>query len=70
MKKQTEDFGDWTEDKEDLAENASSDIDDFAEFSSEPPQTIVKPVGRAHDDDRGFGEFSDKEDADQNPSAT
>ena len=34
MKKQTEDFGDWTEDKGDQAEKASSDLDDF---SSEPP---------------------------------
>ena len=69
-KQETEDFGDWVEDEGDGAKKASGDLDHFAE---ELNQTTAKPAGptaETHDDDNGFGEFSDKEDAEPKSSVT
>ena len=69
-KQETEDFGDWVEDEGDGAKKASGDLDHFTE---ELNQTIAKaagPTAETHDDDHGFGEFSDKEDAEPKSSVT
>ena len=69
-KQETEDFGDWVEDEGDGAKKASGDLDHLAE---ELNQTTAKPAGptaETHDDDNGFGEFSDKEDAEPKSSVT